>query len=142
MKPGGYVKLRVKDTGAGIPEDVQKRMFEPFFTTKDAGHGTGMGLAVAYGIVKSHQGAISVDSKIGEGSTFTVFLPSTEPPMEETDRRSTYRRNGKDIFVDDEPAVVEMGALLLRRLGYDVTTARKGLDDSRSSSRRRTSTIF
>ena len=129
MKPGGYVKLRVKDTGAGIPEDVQKRMFEPFFTTKDAGHGTGMGLAVAYGIVKSHQGAISVDSKIGEGSTFTVFLPSTEPPMEETEQKIDIPGGTERIlFVDDEPAVVEMGALLLRRLGYDVTTARKGLD--------------
>jgi C4-dicarboxylate-specific signal transduction histidine kinase len=78
MRPGRYVKLTVRDTGTGISPDVQRRMFEPFFTTKPQGEGTGMGLSVAYGIVKSRNGMIEVESEIGKGSTFTVLLPQQE----------------------------------------------------------------
>jgi signal transduction histidine kinase len=83
MTPGIYVKLGVKDTGTGMAENVQKRMFEPFFTTKETGQGTGMGLAVVYGVVKDHGGAISVQSKMGEGSTFTIFLPCADAAAKE-----------------------------------------------------------
>ena len=89
MKPGRYVKLTIKDTGTGIAPDVQARMFEPFFTTKESGQGTGMGLAVVYGIVKSCSGTIEVESEVGRGSTFTVLLPQADAflTMEEEKRK-------------------------------------------------------
>ena len=83
MKPGRYVKLSVKDTGDGMTEEVQKRVFEPFFTTKGAGLGTGMGLAVVYGIVKNHGGAVTLVSNPGEGAVFTIFLPFFDAVIEE-----------------------------------------------------------
>ena len=104
---------------------MQKRMFEPFFTTKEAGHGTGMGLAVVYGIVKSHGGAISVESRPGEGSTFAILLPSAGSPVKEAREQAGDVPGGNEriLFVDDEAAVVEMTCRALRRIGYDVTAA-------------------
>ncbi len=128
MKAGNYVKLVVRDSGTGITEEVQKRMFEPFFTTKEAGHGTGMGLAVVYGIVKSHGGAISVESRPGEGSTFAILLPCAGSPVKEAREQAGVVPGGNEriLFVDDEAAVVEMTCRALRRIGYDVTAASSG----------------
>ena len=78
VAPGEYVQLVVKDTGIGMSPDVMKRVFEPFFTTREVGKGTGMGLAVVYGIVKDLQGAVTVESEPGAGSTFRVFLPKVK----------------------------------------------------------------
>jgi len=78
MAPGSYVKLSVEDTGTGMTEEVRRRIFESFFTTKGAGTGGGMGLAVLYGVVKNHRGAITVESEQGKGSTFHIFLPCVE----------------------------------------------------------------
>jgi signal transduction histidine kinase len=75
LRPGPYVRLTVHDSGSGIPPDVVERMYEPFFTTKEVGHGTGLGLSVVYGIVEHHGGAILVESLLGQGSTFTIYLP-------------------------------------------------------------------
>ena len=121
--PGEYVQLAVRDTGTGIAPDVMKRIFEPFFTTREAGQGTGMGLAVVYGIVKSLHGSIMVESEPGVGSTFQVLLPKvttdkrTEAPLLE---RSL---TGKErvLFIDDEEFLVEWGQALLERMGYEVT---------------------
>ena len=121
--PGEYVQIAVTDTGIGIAPDVMKRIFEPFFTTREAGQGTGMGLAVVYGIVKSLHGSIMVESEPGVGSTFQVLLPKvttdkrTEAPLLE---RSL---TGKErvLFIDDEELLVEWGQALLERMGYEVT---------------------
>ena len=67
--------IRFQDNGCGIPEEVQQKIFDPFFTTKDVGEGTGLGLSISYGIVENHKGRIQVDSEIGQGTTFTIFLP-------------------------------------------------------------------
>jgi PAS domain S-box-containing protein len=125
MKPGTYVKLTVKDAGTGIPDEVKKRMYEPFFTTKGVGQGTGMGLAVVYGIVKGHGGAISVESRMGEGSTFDILLPLSSEAAVNTREEQTTVPGGKEkiLLVDDEPAVADMACNTLTRLGYDVTTS-------------------
>ncbi len=128
MQPGCYVKLCVKDTGTGMAEDVQRRMFEPFFTTKELGKGTGMGLAVAYGIVRSHGGAISVESKVGEGSNFAIVLPcaGAAEKKEQGEAGGVPLGTERILLVDDEPAVAEMASRTLRRLGYEVTSAISG----------------
>ena len=126
MSPGTYVKLSVQDTGTGMTEEVRRRIFEPFFTTKELG--TGMGLAVVYGIVKGHGGAVTTESKMGEGSTFTIFLSPTEARAIDERIETGDIPGGKEriLLVDDDPAVTEMTAVMLRRLGYQLTTAESG----------------
>ena len=122
MQPGTYVTLTVTDTGPGMDEDVKRRVFEPFFTTKERGQGTGMGLAVVYGIVKGHQGVINVASDPGQGATFTVYLPqytSTEK-ADEPAGRPVPKGKERILFVDDEDLLVEMAEGMLNSLGYKV----------------------
>jgi CheY-like chemotaxis protein len=131
MTPGPYVKVTVRDTGTGMTADVLKRIFEPFFTTKEVGKGTGMGLPVVYGIVKSHEGAITVESAPGKGSVFNVFLPygeaaRKEEKEEESKEESVPGGRERILVVDDEPLVAEMVSDTLSRLGYDVTRAGSG----------------
>ena len=129
MKPGRYLKLTIKDIGAGIAAEVKSRMFEPFFTTKEQGQGTGMGLAVVYGIVKSCGGAVEVDSEVGKGSKLTVLLPQADdssPMEEEKEEASSSPRKEHILFVDDEPAVVEMIKKMLERMGRRVTALTDG----------------
>ncbi len=128
IAPGHYLKLTVQDTGPGITEAVREHIFEPFFTTKPAGHGTGMGLPVVYGIVKGHKGAVTVESAPGKGSTFNIFLPLVKGKarQEQKEGRRTPRGSEKILLVDDEPQVVSMTSSMLRRLGYQVTTAETG----------------
>jgi PAS domain S-box-containing protein len=128
MKPGTYVRLTVRDTGTGMAEEVRSRIFEPFFTTKEVGQGTGMGLAVVYGIVKSHGGGVTVDTAPGKGTTFSVFLPfaDTEAKERQKGRRETPGGNERILLVDDEPEVMETTSKTLERLGYRVTTATNG----------------
>ena len=122
MQPGTYVTLTVSDTGPGMHEDVKTRIFEPFFTTKERGQGTGMGLAVVYGIVKSHQGVITVLSQPGQGATFTVYLPRYTSAEKTDEPASRPFPKGKEriLFVDDEELLVEMAEGMLGRLGYKV----------------------
>lgn len=122
--PGPYLRLTVSDTGQGIEEEALDRIFEPYYTTKKKSGGTGMGLAVVHGIVKSHSGIITVYSKPGKGSTFNVFLPRIESAekMEETEIRLGKIPRGKEyiLFIDDEPAIVDIGKGMLEHLGYKV----------------------
>ncbi len=122
LPAGGAVRLDVCDTGTGIEPAVQERLFEPFFTTKPSGEGSGLGLAVIHGIVRSHEGSISVDSQVGRGTTFSVFFravddaPQRQPSMPPL-------RSGKGrrvLVVDDEPSVARATAQMLEQLGYVV----------------------
>ncbi len=124
MKPGLYMRLTVRDTGAGIPPDIVDRIFDPFFTTKKVGEGTGLGLSVVHGIVKQSGGYIAVESAPGEGSTFTVYFPKTagEPSAEVVSDDYLPTGYGRVLFVDDEEALVEMGEEILAELGYHVTS--------------------
>ena len=124
LAPGPYVQIMVKDTGVGMDDAVMKRIFDPFFTTKELGQGTGMGLAVVYGLVKSFGGNITVESEPGKGSLFRVLIPKvteaeTSQAMPPT--ASVPAGSERVLFVDDEEIVRYMGEALLRRLGYQVT---------------------
>ncbi len=132
-KPGEYVLLQVSDTGEGMDEDVVKRIFEPFFTTKEAGKGTGLGLAMVYGIVKNHGGYIKCDSKKGKGTTFSIYLPviketSTLIQADHDERGINFNKGGSEtiLLVDDEENILELGKEILEGFGYSVITARDG----------------
>ena len=123
LRPGAYVHLAVRDTGQGMEQDVAARIFEPFFTTKSLGEGTGMGLAVVHGIVKSHQGAIEVASVPGQGTVFDLYFPRITEVGEVGGVRGGQqlsRGTERILFVDDEPALVELGKQALGAFGYQV----------------------
>ena len=123
IPPGDYIRLMVKDTGTGMSPEVMKRIFEPFYTTREVGKGSGMGLAVVYGIVKDLKGTITVESEEGKGSTFEVILPKL-PTDAKTDSTKPARIAGgteRVLFVDDEEMLTEWGEATLTRLGYRVT---------------------
>lgn len=122
LAPGNYVKLVVSDTGTGIDHEIKDRIFDPYFTTKEVGKGTGIGLSVVHGIVKSHDGAISVDSKFGEGTTFSILFPlAEEEAVIETEPADKFPTgNERILIVDDEESMVDIGRRRLERLGYQV----------------------
>ncbi|MFH1568895.1 MAG: PAS domain S-box protein [Gemmatimonadota bacterium] len=129
-RPGRYCRLVVADTGDGMEEAVVARIFEPFFTTKETGKGTGLGLAVVYGIVEAHKGWIVVHSRPGEGSRFEIYLPSLEPEAGATADAAEAGpgqhwpgRGERLLIVEDEPELRERTERLLRRHGYDVTAS-------------------
>jgi PAS domain S-box-containing protein len=129
LAPGNYVRLTVRDTGPGIEPQFIDRIFDPYFTTKEADEGTGMGLSVVHGIVKSHGGAITVDSEPGKGATFQVFLPTIQTEVTEAPENSEALPRGSEkiLFVDDEAALAEVGKEMLERLGYEVVTTTSGV---------------
>jgi len=123
VKPGNHIALSISDTGKGIDQEDIPRIFDPYFTTKGAGQGTGMGLAVVHGIVRGHQGMITVESEKGKGSTFTVFLPEIHETAESVDDEDIRLPKGNEriLLVDDEPTVVDVTTKRLEMLGYTVT---------------------
>ncbi|MBU2552575.1 MAG: cache domain-containing protein [Proteobacteria bacterium] len=124
LPPGSYLVLSVEDTGLGMDRATIQRIFEPYFTTKEVGEGTGLGLAVVHGIVKSHQGTIRVYSEPGVGSVFNVYLPLLEDSvLAEAGlvKRPPPRGTERVLFVDDEELLVELGEKMLSMLGYRVT---------------------
>ncbi len=129
--PGPYLRLSVSDTGHGIEPEIMKRIFEPYFTTKKHGEGTGMGLAVTHGIVKSHGGDVAVYSEPGRVTTFRVLLPAVEGTVEAGAREKETPPEGKGqhiLFVDDEKSLVDVGERLLKKLGYRVTAGNSSLE--------------
>ena len=122
LATGGYLCLQIEDTGHGMPEEVRARIFDPFFTTKERDEGTGMGLSVVHGIVKSHGGAITVHSKPGKGTTFAIYLPLIRSEAKTTAQPATELPTGDEriLFVDDEKTLVDLGRQTLTRLGYHV----------------------
>ncbi len=122
MEPGAYVRISVSDTGAGIDEVIRDRIFEPFFTTKQPAGSAGMGLSVVYGIVKSHNGAITVSSAPGKGSTFSVYFKKLHEVTAEERAKpvAVSKGKGRILFVDDEEPLVEIARQMLERLGYEV----------------------
>jgi CheY-like chemotaxis protein len=130
LAPGRYVKLTIADHGLGIPPEDLQRIFDPYFTTKK--HGSGLGLATVHSIVKKHLGHISVESVVGQSTTFRIWLPAaTEvrdsaeapvaiapaPPASDSMRL---------LFMDDEEMILQVGGVMLRRIGYEVTTVKDG----------------
>jgi CheY-like chemotaxis protein len=130
LKFGDYLKLTVSDTGSGISPDIIGFIFDPYFTTKGVGKGTGMGLALAHGIVESYGGKITVDSELGKGTVFTIYLPITT-------KREAYRPYEEEnlpsgtesiLFVEDELPIAKMGGQILEGLGYRVTVCTSSVE--------------
>ncbi len=130
-QPGEFVRLRVSDTGHGIPPEIQGRIFEPFFTTKEPGKGTGLGLALVYGIVEQHGGWIDLHSEPDEGSRFDVYLPRYWPegvwPELPADTRTPHGAAETVLLADDEAMIRELGKTILERCGYRVLLAEDGV---------------
>lgn len=132
LLPGSYVLVQVKDTGVGMDEQVQARLFEPFFTTKEVGQGTGLGLAVVYGIIKQHEGTIQVQSQPGQGTTFSMYLPAVEQRPESADEQVPYEAmaamgDGETILlVEDDADIQLMMTTVLEDAGYTVIVAKDG----------------
>jgi two-component system cell cycle sensor histidine kinase/response regulator CckA len=126
------VILRIRDTGVGMTSEVQSRIFEPFFTTKGLGEGTGLGLAVVFGIIEAHGGRILCESRVGEGTLFEIRLPAhrAELPVvaPATTTARTLALGAKILLADDEPMIRELARLILEPLGYQVTAVPDGLE--------------
>jgi PAS domain S-box-containing protein len=132
-KPGPHVVISVRDTGVGMPKEVQDKMFEPFFTTKETGKGTGLGLSTTLTIVKSHGGFINCYSEVGKGTTFKVYLPGNTTPavVEKAEKEEAKLPSGHDelvLIVDDEEAIRKVAQRTLERHGYRVLLAADGAE--------------
>ena len=128
-KPGHYVLLTVADTGAGMDKETLEHIFEPFYTTKETGEGTGLGLAMVYGIVQQHGGHIRCYSEPGEGTTFKIYFPalvSDEEPQETSARAMPLGGSETILLVDDEEMIRDLCSRILTKSGYNVITASNG----------------
>lgn len=131
LEPGPYVRLVVTDTGHGMDKDCMEKMFDPYFTTKKAGEGTGLGLSVVHGIVKSHGGSISVNTEPEKGTVFQIYFPKLERKPAAAERwEKPILPTGSEriLFVDDERPLVEAGRDMLQKLGYKVVAKTNGAE--------------
>ncbi|HTK94583.1 MAG TPA: ATP-binding protein, partial [Terriglobales bacterium] len=131
IRPGRFVLLEVNDTGCGMDEETQRHIFEPFFTTKEVGRGTGLGLSTVYGIVKQSDGYIAVESAVGKGTTFRIYLPRVDQPVSANEaNESGTRRVGFEtiLLVEDEDVVRQLAHRILVTSGYKVLLANRGED--------------
>jgi CheY-like chemotaxis protein len=125
---GNYIELAISDTGGGIEKAIVQHIFEPFFTTKETGKGTGLGLAVVYGIVKKHDGFIFCESELNKGTTFTILFPASLDAKEQKAAKPPQPKqssNGTEtiLLIDDEKSILETGRDILMLYGYQVMTA-------------------
>ena len=129
LEPGPHLRLSISDTGHGIKPELMDKIFEPFFTTKGAGEGTGMGLAVVHGIVKSHNGNMSVYSKVGQGTTFSILFPTTVEVIHKRREQKEPIPGGSEriLLVEDEATLAAAEKKLLEELGYKVTAISNGV---------------
>jgi signal transduction histidine kinase/CheY-like chemotaxis protein len=130
IKHGKYVKISIQDNGIGMDEKVMQKIFDPFFTTKKAEKGSGLGLSMAYGIIKKHGGIIDVSSEKGKGSTFDIYLKVSEKPIKKEKKisQSVLTGNESILVIDDEEVIVEHIKEMLETLGYKVFSSLKGKD--------------
>ncbi len=128
IEPGPFLIVRFEDNGTGMTPEVQQRVFEPFYTSKPVGKGTGIGLSMVYGTVRSHSGAIELESSVGVGSSFTIYLPLRLDAAEESDATtpSVLTGSGRILLADDDSAVREVATRMLEQLGYEVEVATDG----------------
>lgn len=125
LKPGKYVVIKITDTGEGIDRQTLNKIFDPFFTTKSKG--TGLGLTTSIGIIKNHNGYLTVDSKSGKGSTFTIYLPATEKkPKDKVVMPVKESCSGQVLLMDDDQSLAGVVTEMLETLGYSVTVAKNG----------------
>jgi len=131
IPPGPYLKFVVRDTGKGISPEIVDRIFEPYFTTKEMGRGTGLGLSVIHGIIRSHNGAITCKSVLNEGTSFEVYLPRIMSEAQQERPVPAVPLPGgceRILFIDDEPSLVRMGVEMLSRKGYAVVDSMRSLE--------------
>ncbi len=130
MQPGNFLQLSIKDTGVGIAPEIRKKIFDPYFTTKEVGKGTGMGLSMVHGIVKSYGGSISCESMLGEGTVFRITLPTIEAHALDENESTEPAPEGREriLLIDDEEILLQMGTNMLERLGYHVTARWNGIE--------------
>ncbi len=135
LAPGSYLKISVADTGSGMDEKSIERIFEPFYTTRPMGEGTGLGLASVFGIIKKHKGIITVDSQVGRGTTFSIYLPAArilqrpkeaEKPRVISSGKRPEKGSGTILVVDDEEYILNADKAMLNELGYEVLLANGG----------------
>jgi len=129
-KQGQYVMISVSDTGHGMSQETMQHIFEPFFSTKGVGKGTGLGLAMAYGIMKHHEGFINCYSELGHGTTFRIYFPVVQMELEDLEQESAVPQGGSEtiLLVDDEEFLCDIGSQILTRAGYSVLTTTNGRD--------------
>lgn len=131
LEPGDYFRITVSDTGKGIPEEIMERIFEPYFTTRETGGGTGLGLSVIHGIVKSHNGTITCRNNPDGGALFEIYLPETrtgEPDTAEVGKHEIIKGNERILFIDDEKPLVLLISEILVTLGYHVETSESSIE--------------
>jgi nitrogen-specific signal transduction histidine kinase/CheY-like chemotaxis protein len=126
LPSGRYVRISIRDTGVGIPEEIRKKIFDPYFTTKQ--QGSGLGLAISYSVIRKHGGLITMRSKVGQGSTFSLYLPASEGMVDsKTGRKRTCDpRTARILLMDDDEIIRDMACEMLTELGYEVAVCRDG----------------